>query len=467
MSLIEYNKKRNFKSTNEPKGKQSNQKTNIFVIQYHQARAKHYDFRLEYNGVLVSWAIPKGLSFDPKKKNLAVHVEDHPIDYAKFEGIIPKGNYGAGTVDIIDSGNYTPLEDFDNGFKKGHLKIFLNGKRFKGAWSLIKFKENNWFIIKANDEFSKIEKEKNLKLPFKTASVQLATLSHKVPAGKDWLYEIKYDGYRMLSFIETKKVKMVSRNNIDYTKKLITVAENLKKLDYKSLILDGEIVCFDKNGKSDFELLQNNLKNKKANFYYCVFDLLALNGEDLRELPLIKRKQKLERVLFKAESNILYSSHTYEGKKSFEFAKQNNLEGIIAKNINSKYTGKRTNDWLKIKCYLRQEFIIAGYTTSEKNNILSALLLGYFKDNNLIYVGKVGTGFKEEYKQKLVDKIKSSKINSCPFQNKINIANAVWLKPKFIAEIQYTELTKDKLLRQPSFISLREDKNINDIILEI
>lgn len=465
MSLVEYNKKRNFKSTDEPKGKKNTSKSNRFVIQYHQARAKHYDFRLEHNGVLISWAIPKGLSFNPKVKRLAVHVEDHPIDYANFEGIIPKGNYGAGTVEIFDSGNYVPLEDLDKGLKKGHIKIFLNGKKIKGLWSLIKFKDDNWFAVKLEDEFVKTEKKTNSKLPFKNASVQLASLTEKIPTGKDWIFEIKYDGYRIVSFVENKKVKMLSRNGLDYTKKLSSVAESLKTLDCDSVVLDGEIVCFDENGKSDFGLLQKSLKNNENDIYYCVFDLLALNGEDLRDIPLIERKEKLERFLYKAEKNIIYSSHTNKGKETFSFAKAHDLEGIIAKQKQSKYTGKRTEDWLKIKCYLRQEFVIAGFTTSEKNNVLSALILGYYEKDKLIYVGKVGTGFSETDKLDLVKTFEKSTTKKSHFSS-VKIKNVTWLKPKFVAEIQFAELTNENLLRQPSFMSLREDKDVKDVVLE-
>lgn len=466
MSLNEYNKKRNFKSTNEPKGKTKTTKENIFVVQYHEARAKHYDFRLEHNGVLVSWAIPKGFSYNPADKRLAVHVEDHPVEYANFEGVIPKGNYGAGTVEIYDNGKYVALEDFDKGLKKGHLKIFLKGNKLKGTWSLIKFKENNWFAIKENDEYAKVEKKEHKTLPFKKASLELATLSSKIPLGKDWIYEIKYDGYRIVSFVENKKVKMFTRNNNDYTKKLTDIADSLKKLDYSSFVLDGEVVCFDKDGKSDFGLLQNSLKQKKNNLFYCVFDLLAFNGDDLREVPLIERKQKLERLLFKADKNIIYSSHTNKGKETFLFAKENNLEGIIAKKKQSKYIGKRTEDWLKIKCYCRQEFVIAGYTTSAKNQILSAIILGYYDKNKLIYVGKVGTGYSDKDKSDLVETFKKYTTTKCPFSKDLTQKNIVWLKPKFVAEIQFAELTKENLLRQPSFIALREDKDIKEIVLE-
>ncbi len=466
MSLVEYKKKRNFKSTNEPKGKIKRGKTNKFVVQYHEARAKHYDFRLEHNGVLISWAIPKGLSTDPKDRRLAVHVEDHPLEYANFEGIIPKGNYGAGTVEIFDSGSYVALEDMEKGLKKGHIKIFLKGNKLKGAWSLIKFKDDNWFAIKIDDEFVKSQTEKSATLPFKSATVQLATLTEKIPSSKGWIFEIKYDGYRILSFVENGKVKMFTRNGIDYAKKLSTVADSLKKIDQESFVVDGEIVSFDESGKSDFGLLQACLKNNTNNLYYCVFDLLALNGEDLRDIPLIERKKKLERLLFKAKENIIYSSHTNKGKETFEFAKENYLEGIIAKKEKSKYIGKRTEDWLKIKCYLRQEFVIAGFTTSEKNSVLSALILGYYENNKLKFIGKVGTGFSEKDKKELVKIFKRSIVDKCPFAIEKKIKNVVWLKPKFVAEIQFAELTKDNLLRQPSFIALREDKDVKDVVLE-
>ena len=467
MGLKEYRNKRNFESTNEPKGKVEKSIEHKFVVQYHEARAKHYDFRLEHNGVLISWAVPKGLSTNPKDKRLAVHVEDHPLDYIDFEGIIPKGNYGAGTVEIFDNGTYVPLEDFEKGLKNGHLKFFLRGTKLQGGYSLIKFKDNNWFIIKTDDEFAGVEKKKNKKIPFKKAPVQLATLADKVPIGKDWLFEIKYDGYRIVSFVENGKVKMLSRNNINYTKKLKVISENLKKINHTSFVVDGEIVSFDKNGKSDFGLLQESIKKGGSSLYYCIFDLLSLNGEDLRNLPLIERKAKLERMLFKSNNNLIYSSHVDDGKETFDFAKQNNLEGIIAKKKISVYTGKRTDDWLKIKCYARQEFVIAGYTTSDKNTVLSALLLGYYKNKKLVYAGKVGTGFDKKARKDLVATFKSSIAKESPFSDKIKVNNAVWLKPKFVAEIQFAEFTLDNLLRQPSFVGLRPDKNAKDVVLEV
>ena len=260
---------------------------------------------------------------------------------------------------------------------------------------------------------------------------------------------------------------MLSRNNIDYTKKLNDIAQSLKKIDQNSFVLDGEVVIFDKNGKSDFGLLQESIKMGSSSLYYCIFDLLSLNDTDLRKLPLIERKAKLERLLFKSENNLIYSSHVDNGKETFDFAKRNNLEGIIAKKKNSIYTGKRTDDWLKIKCYARQEFVIAGYTTSDKNTVLSALLLGYYKNKKLVYAGKVGTGFDEKDRKHLVDAFQSVIIKDCPFSDKIKVNNSVWIKPKFVAEIQFAEFTKDNLLRQPSFVGLRPDKKAKDVVLEV
>ncbi len=503
MTLKQYNEKRNFNATTEPKGKikQTKNKALKFVVQHHRARADHYDFRLEYNGVLLSWAVPKGVSMDPNDKRLAVHVEDHPLDYITFEGIIPKGNYGAGTVEIFDCGNYAPVYDFDYGFKKGHLKFVLNGKILKGEFSLVKIDEKNWLIIKSADEFAKIEKEKitknsqkilknskklakneqnsekliknsqNLKnsaekLSFKSCEVQLAKLTEKIPTGNNWLFEIKYDGYRILTFTEFGEVKFLTRNKQDYTKKLEPLKNSVLNLKANSFVLDGEVVAFDSAGRSDFSLLQQELKSNK-NIAYVVFDILALNGKDLRNTPQLERKQILEKLLKNCPPNLIYSSHTTgNGKKCFEFAKQKNLEGIIAKKADAIYTGTRNGDWLKIKCYLRQEFVICGYTTTAKNQTLSALLLGVYNKDKLTFVGKVGTGFNEQDKTMLrakLDKIKTAKPN---FELKTKEI-IVWTKPKLVAEIQYAELTRDKILRQPSFVALREDKPVKLIKLEL
>lgn len=468
MSLAEYRKKRDFNLTNEPKGKTKNKNSTAkkFVVQYHQARANHYDFRLEYNGVLLSWAVPKGLSQNPKDKRLAVMVEDHPLEYINFEGIIPKGNYGAGTVEIFDKGNYLPMEDMQKGLKKGHIKIVLNGERLKGGWSIIKTDEKNWLIVKLNDNFLQENKAKKNKLPFSVCDVQLATPTKKIPQGNDWVFEIKYDGYRMISFVENGKVKILSRNNIDYTKKFNDIANSLKKIDQDNFVLDGEIVAFDQTGKTDFGLLQSSLKSMKGQFYYILFDLVALNGVDLRDNSLEDRKNKLERLLYNQEYPLMYSKHFSQGKETFEFARQHNLEGVVAKKLSSKYAGKRNEDWLKIKCYLRQEFVIVGYTTSSKNKIISALILGYYANKKLTYIGKVGTGLSEDMKQELHSNFQKIICKICPFKLDIKEKNVIWIKPKYVAEIQYAELTKDMRLRQPSFLGLRFDKDPKTVTLE-
>ncbi len=468
MSLREYNKKRNFNSTIEPLGKIDKTKEGRFVIQFHRARRDHYDFRLEFNGVLLSWAVPKGLSGNPKDKRLAVMVEDHPVDYIGFEGVIPKGNYGAGTVEIFDEGNYLPIKDMNKGLKTGHIKVVLDGKKVRGAYSLIKIEENNWLIVKIDDGYAKqVEKKqaKNQKLPFEKCSAMLATLTDKVPKGKEYVSEIKYDGYRILSFVENNKAKLYSRNYTDYTERFKIISSELKKIENSSFVLDGEVVCFDSKGKSDFGLMQSTIRKKKNDFYYVVFDILALDGEDLRELPLIKRKQKLERVLYKVSDRIIYSAHVDNVKECLKFSKEKNLEGIVVKNKNSLYVGGRSKDWLKIKNGKRQEFVIAGYKTSQKNELLSALLVGYYDNDKLIYAGKVGTGFTESDKKQLFDKFKKLQIKTCPFSEKIK-ENAVWLSPKLVAEIKFSEFTKDGVLRQPSFIGLREDKKAKEVVNE-
>lgn len=471
MSLDKYNEKRDFTETKEPQGKKkkSNTKKLKFVIQHHLARAEHYDLRLEHNGVLLSWAVPKGLSTNPKDKRLAVMVEDHPIDYVSFEGVIPKGNYGAGIVEIFDKGNYIPIEDIEKGLKKGSIKFFLNGEKLKGVWNLVKTDEKNWLAIKSNDKFAeeKTKISKNVKNPFDNVFVMLATLTDKIPTGKKWLFEIKYDGYRIIALKDKKSVKLFTRNRVDYSSKFPKIIESLNKISKDiPFVLDGEIVSFDENGRSNFGLLQSSIKKGKGNFVYVVFDLLSLNGKDLRDEELIKRKEYLENLLIKCPTNIMYSTHIIgKGKECFNMAKKFNLEGIMAKKADSTYQGKRSEDWLKIKCYKRQEFVIGGYTTTEKNKTLSAILVGYYKNKKLIFAGKVGTGFSEEIKKELSSKFKKITTNKSPFSETLNL-KANWLSPTLVAEIQYTEFTKENVLRQPSFVGLREDKNPKDVKLE-
>jgi len=458
MSLKNYNNKRDFNKTTEPKGKKNTTKTKKlkFVIQHHYARREHYDFRLEHNGILLSFAVPKGLPTEFNTKNLAVHVEDHPIEYINFKGTIPKGNYGAGIVEIFDKGEYIPKHSITSGLKKGHIKFKLIGKKIKGNYSLIKTNEPNWLIIKTDDE--------KIKNPFNKVDVKLALLSNNIPL-KDYLFEIKYDGYRIVSFCEKNKIKLLSRNNVDYTLKFSEIVNSLESID-KTFVVDGEIVVFDSLGRSDFSLLQKSIKEKKQNFVYVIFDILSYMGKDLRQLALIERKQILEENFNNLPNNIMLSSYVINhGKQTFNFAKKHNLEGVVAKKIDSVYNSLRNLDWLKIKCYKRQEFVIGGYLTSEKNKTLSAILVGYYSNSDFIFIGKVGTGFSESVKTELSKKFNIIKRKTSPFKNLKNY-NAIWLQPKVICEIQYAEITKSNALRQPSFIGLRKDKNPKDVVLE-
>ncbi|MCH5179977.1 MAG: non-homologous end-joining DNA ligase [Erysipelotrichales bacterium] len=460
MSLNKYNKKRNFSSTSEPKGKIKKEELNRFVIQHHFSRKEHFDFRLEYGGALVSFAIPKGLSNEANEKRLAVHVEDHPVDYINFEGKIPTGNYGAGTVKVYDKGTYVPAFDMKKGFKKGHIKFYLNGSKYRGMWSLIKTEEPNWLIMK-HEEKTKVEKRRN---PFSNCAVKLAKLTDKIPI-KNYIFEIKYDGYRIVAYCGST-IKLKTRNNLNYTKKFSSVVNSLKALN-RTMILDGELVALDKKGRSDFSLLTDNIKKGIDNFSYVVFDILALDGKDLRNKPLIERKEILENVLKEVSNNIILSSYVRnKGKESFQMAQKLNLEGIIAKKIDSKYNGTRDEDWLKIKCYKRQEFVIGGYLTTEKNKELSAILVGYYEKNRFIFIGKVGTGFDKTTRNELAKKFKSRIRKTSPFETCDISKEVIWLKPELVAEIQFSEITKNGLLRQPSFLGLRKDKKAKDVKLE-
>lgn len=462
-SLNNYNKKRNFLLSGEPVGKLKKARGGIFVIQHHFATREHFDFRLAHNGVLLSWAVPKGLSNNPQDKRLAVQVEDHPLSYANFEGVIPAGNYGAGTVEIFDKGKFTPTYDLDYGLKKGHIKVVLNGKIFKGEFSLIKIDQKNWLIKKSATELKNKTPKSSSKNPFNSCPVELCKLTTQIPTGKNWAFEIKYDGYRILTFKEGGNIKFVTRNNKTFNK-MPDIASSLNKIK-SNFVLDGELVAINPAGKTDFGLLQANLKSNLPNCY-MVFDLLALNGRDLRPLPLIKRKEMLKNLLVNLPANIQFSEHVInKGKQCFDFAKKNQLEGIVAKNLTSAYTGTRNGNWLKIKCYNRQEFVICGFVTSNKNPLLSALVLGYYNNSNLTYVGKVGSGLNENLKQQLHKKLTRLKTQHSPFLTVPKI-NAIWVKPTMVAEIQFAELTKQNLLRQPSFIALRQDKPAKQVQLE-
>ncbi|NLC83682.1 MAG: DNA ligase D [Ruminococcaceae bacterium] len=536
MALETYNKKRDFAKTPEPQGEEKPTGEALrFVVQLHDASRLHYDFRLEWDGVLLSWAVPKGPSYNPKDKRLAVHVEDHPLDYRTFEGTIPKGEYGGGTVMVWDDGTWEPQEDFAKGLKAGSLKIILHGKRLYGRWALIKMRpkpgeeDKNWLLIKEKDKFVKpdsgikdfntsvvtertleeiaadaeaetpkaeasepkksgtiksdIEKPANTakanpdllkgKLPFSETNFMLAKLTDKIPRGDNWLHELKLDGYRIMCFLEDGKVKLVTRNGLDWTDKFSQIAAALTAWNPGNMIFDGEMVVFDESGKSDFQSLQSSLKNSaKGTLHYILFDCLALGSTDLRSEPLSARKDLLAEIVKDAPPEILYSFHQADqGQAVFDQACTKGQEGIISKRADSKYSAGRGDDWLKIKCDQRQEFVIGGYTTTDSSKTgLSALLLGVNSaEDGLTYIGRAGTGFTEKTAKDLLNIFKNLKRKTSPFSadiSKRSNEKITYLRPSLLAEIKYAEITNDGLLRQASFKGLRSDKQANEVVME-
>lgn len=500
--LEEYNQKRNFKKTGEPEGKPEKPEERLkFVVQHHIARRDHFDLRLEWDGALLSWAVPKGPSYDTRDKRLAIQVEDHPLEYKNFEGTIPKGEYGGGVVMLWDEGYWEPQADVDEGISDGSLKFVLKGRRLKGKWALIRIKakageaEKNWLLLKEKDDYAKtadgisefatsvrtgrtmaeIEEGKDEKLnitknPFNKIDVQLAKLVNTVPEGENWLYELKYDGYRILAYLEGTGVQLITRNGNDYTKQFQNIAYSL--IDWaagRAMVLDGEMVITDADGKTDFQALQNYMRNPKGkNLTYIVFDLLALDGADLRGHCLIDRKETLEALMKDSPKNLYYSKHIRgNGKSSFLAACESNMEGIVGKKADSVYTGTRSGDWIKLKCDTRQEFVIGGYTLSEKKTSgVSSLLLGVYEGKELVYTGRAGTGLTVRSMKELEKKFERIKREATPFkrapESKKN-EKITWLEPVLVAEIKFAQWTEDHLLRQASFKGLRTDKDPRDI----
>lgn len=473
MSLKKYKSMRDFSSSTEPSGETKNRKKQSkklqFVLQYHISRAKHYDFRLEHRGVLLSFAVPKGLSFDPKDRRLAVHVEDHPLEYANFEGIIPSGNYGAGSVEVFDRGWYKPVYDMDYGLRKGHLKFVLFGEKFRGEWSLIRMDQKNWLIVKSEDEFARpADCEGGGSLPFSNCDVQLASLAQAVPKSEDWIFEIKYDGYRMVAYKDSAGLKVLSRNGRDLSGRVGALCRALNKID-EQFVADGELVAFDRDGRSDFGLLQRRLKSGEGGVSYVIFDILALGQSDLRDRPLLERKKILRRLFARQVDGLLYSDFIVgEGEKCLEFAIKNGLEGVVAKKASSKYSGGRNGDWLKIKCGSRQEFVVGGFAVTEQNSDLSALLLGFYRGESLIYVGKVGTGFSEAERAQIGRRLQRLIVECSPFANLSKRSKGTFfVQPKVVAEVKYRELTEKGLLRQAVLLGFREDKDAKSVKLEV
>lgn len=502
--LEEYNRKRDFAATPEPEGRpESSEGPLRFVVQRHLARRDHYDFRLEWGGALLSWAVPKGPSYNPKVRRLAVEVEPHPIEYRHFEGTIPKGEYGGGTVMLWDEGTWEPQsEDVEKMLRDGALKIILHGRRLKGKWALVRLKpregerQTSWLLLKERDEYAREEDgteafttsvrtgrtlaeieagaaEKTARNPFETAEVQLAKLVSAVPEEEGWLFETKYDGYRIVAFVEAGSVRLITRNGLDYTRRFPTVAEALLDLAAgRAFVLDGEMVVPDEAGRPDFQALQGYLKNPKGKTpVYVAFDLLALDGEDLRGRPLVERKAALERLLENAPAALGYSRHVEgRGRECFEAACRAGLEGIVGKRKDAPYAGGRSGAWIKLKCGRRQEFVVGGYTRTEKRGEgVSALLLGVYEGGRLLYCGRAGTGLTEAEGRDIARRAEALKMDAPPFKNppKARPGETVtWLRPELVAEVRFAEWTEEGLLRQASFKGLRFDKDPKEVTRE-
>lgn len=502
--LNAYKQKRNFTRTSEPQGRTEIVQAGLrFVVQHHLARRDHYDFRLEWDGALLSWAVPKGPSYNTRDKRLAIQVEEHPLEYRNFEGTIPQGEYGGGVVMLWDEGYWEPSGDVVDGLDKGMLKFVLQGRRLQGKWALVRLKgkagetKNNWLLLKEKDayaqtadgisefttsirsgrtmaEIEKGETEKITRNPFSRADVQTAQLVRTVPEGEDWLYELKYDGYRILAYMEANSVRLITRNGRDYSKRFPEVASSLSAwANGRAMVLDGEMVVTDAAGKTDFQALQNYLKNPRAqNLTYIVFDLLALDGADLRGHRLADRKERLAALLQDAPQHLHYSRHVSgKGKESLAAACEAGLEGIIGKKAGSIYSGTRNADWIKLKCVQRQEFVIGGYTLSAKKaSGVSSLLLGTYAGGELVYAGRAGTGLSAADGKELEAKFAGLKRMETPFktapksQLRPRLKEKItWLEPELVAEIKFAEWTEENLLRQASFQGLRTDKDPRDI----
>lgn len=502
-SLNEYNEKRDFDKTFEPQGRAEDSGDSLrFVVQHHMARREHYDFRLEWNQVLLSWAVPKGPSFDTHDKRLAVQVEDHPLEYRNFEGTIPKGEYGGGVVLLWDEGFWEPQGNVEEGLREGVLKFVLTGKRLKGKWALIRLKakagekKDNWLLLKEKDEYVNTEgisgfttsirtgrtieeieageAEKFIRNPFNKVEVMLARLAHSIPEEEDWLYELKYDGYRIVAFVEGNQVRLMTRNGNDYTRRFQPVAGSLIDLAAgRAMVLDGEVAITDSAGKTDFQALQHYMKNPKPQkLTYIIFDLLALDGVDLRGYPLTERKERLETLLTDAPKRLFYSRYIRGmGKESFAAAEEAGMEGIVGKKADSVYSGTRNGDWIKLKCEKRQEFVICGYSLSDKKaRGISSLLLGIYEGENLVYAGRVGTGFDESDIKHLLEKFENIKRMNTAFKAEPESKPSeviTWLEPELIAEVKFTEWTTENLLRHASFQGLRTDKDVREVQREM
>jgi bifunctional non-homologous end joining protein LigD len=526
MKLKDYESKRTFEKTPEPKpGPHHKGKRLVFVVHKHAARALHYDLRLELEGTLKSWAVPRGPTLNPSLKRLAVMVEDHPFDYKDFEGLIPEHNYGAGSVIIWDRGFYHHPSDKDgrqserlllDGLRKGDMKFVLDGEKLRGEFALVKIRkdEKSWLLLKKKDAYvttedilkknRSVESGKTLeqlseadpKTSYRQRKVNqirvreameseelddapvtpmphnirpmLATLIKEPFDHQDWIFEVKWDGYRAVAEIGDGKVSLYSRNLIPLNRKFAPVAEALRQFRFEA-ILDGEIVVVDDQGYPDFQALQDYNKSRRGHLLYYVFDILYFEGHDLTGLPLVRRKELLKRIL-PSDPRIKLSDHVLkEGVSFFYVVKEKGLEGIVAKHSRSAYlAGRRSRQWLKVKTQLTQDGVIAGFTKPKgSRRHFGALVLGAFKGSELTFIGHVGGGFSARTLKEISEKLEPLISKECPFKvNPETNTPVTWVKPELVCEVLFHGWTDEGIMRQPVFLRLREDKAARDVVRE-
>jgi len=518
LDIETYNQKRDFTKTKEPKGRRLKGKGDSFVVQKHDASRLHWDFRLELDGVLKSWAVPKGPSLDPGENRLAMRTEDHPLDYGSFEGTIPKGEYGGGTVMLWDHGRWIPHPDKDprKTLEEGHLHFTLEGERMRGEWVMFRLKPKPgekaeaWMLKKVTDDFANPDngmelveegvtsvttgrtmaeiasgsdvwrsnrggqkggrgKKKADQAPPPFRAPQLATLVDDVPPGSNWLFEYKYDGYRLLMATGAGAATAWTRNGKDWSDKFRALVKAASKLPAGCLI-DGEAVALDDDGRPNFQLLQATLQEQRgANLAFFAFDLLVDQGEDITRLPNIERKDRLKTLLGGVRPPILFGDHVIgQGEDLFrEICKQGG-EGLIAKRADAPYRAERSKNWLKVKCIQRQEFVIIGWSESDKRRGFRSLLLATRDGRKMTYAGKVGTGFNAALIEDLMERMEPLAVDKAAVEvPRPDRKGAHWIKPKLVAEINFAEFTSDGVLRHPSFVALREDKPATDVVREV
>lgn len=464
--LREYKRKRDRRKSPEPfdSAERDSAREPVFVVQRHDARRLHYDLRLEIDGVLASWAVPKGIPLEPGLQHLAVHVEDHPLDYASFEGEIPAGEYGAGTVEIWDKGSYELIERKPD----GGLTVRLNGARLEGVWALVPARlsgdEKNWLLLKKRDPDGAAAPP----VAKSSYTPMLATLSETLPTGDGWIFEFKWDGYRAIAVVHGGSVRLFSRNGNDFTARFRSVGRDIvHAVKTPSAVLDGEVVAFDEEGKASFGAMQQGA----AAYAFFAFDLLELDGRPLLDEALEARREKLRELLDEQSGAVHFSESFTDGGAVFKAAEQQGLEGVVAKRLGSRYLpGKRTGDWRKIKAVNRQEFVIAGYTRGRgrRQKTLGSLVLSVSRPGGLEWVGNVGTGFDGQEIKRLMRKLKPLERQTSPLVNvpkmpRVRVDDVTWVTPKLVCEVKFSEWTHEGHLRAPVYLGLREDKAPADV----